>query len=376
MRKIFLRTLLIGYLVLVKSNIYAIETKRLTNGDLVLVGNSCQELKDVLTNICQWNNHYSNSRINISDVVAKEKCLKNQNRYSINIKNCAPEFTLNYHEKKLINEGPNCWGTAMSFQHYTIKPRFMWPEEMNYWMQSPLCKEVLKNEQAKPGDIINVYAPDYIFEEEIAVTDAGMELTKILTPDLYLPIHKSGYTGFDRLLHSAIYIHPKLSFGKNSPDKADRFFYHPPSEIYGRPPKGEEECQENSDIQINFRKVGNPTKHHRRKCAYFTKVYRCENFTHYFQNLKVTGKNKDYLDTVKALSSIQADLFPLLTSNVRSLQKCEYDLLKVQIHSIVAEAKKELKKKPLSKEDEMILVYLYFTAEGLTQTLSQFKLFK
>ena len=45
----------------------------------------------------------------------KEKCKQNKSDFEISMNSCAPRFTLDYHEKKLINEGPNCWGTAMSF---------------------------------------------------------------------------------------------------------------------------------------------------------------------------------------------------------------------------------------------------------------------
>lgn len=360
------------------ANANGIVTKRKPNGDLVLVGKSCNELQLVLQNICTWKNNFENPKkvSNLTPDASKEKCKQNKSDFEISMNSCAPRFTLDYHEKKLINEGPNCWGTAMSFQHYSAKPRFMWPEEMNYWMQSSLCREIKNDEKKVPGDIINVYAPDYVFEEDLNTLDAGEKLTKILTPEKFIKPTQAGYTGYDRLLHSAVYIHPKLAFGKNSPDKEDRFFYHPPEEIYGRPPESEKECQENSTLPINFRLKGNPTAHHRRKCSYFTKVFRCENFTNHFDDLKLKGKYADYLSTIRSLSHLQSDLFPLLTSKVRKLEKCEYDLLSINLQTIIQEVTSELGKKNFNKEQEMVLVYLYFTAEGLNKTLKQFTLSK
>lgn len=90
----------------------------------------------------------------------------------------------------------------------------MWPEELGYWMASPMCRKLSVVEPKKAVDIINVYGPEYLFEGDLVAKDAGTEFWQLLYPGrTNTSIKESlGYTGHQRLLHSETYISDKLSF--------------------------------------------------------------------------------------------------------------------------------------------------------------------
>jgi len=52
--------------------------------------------------------------------------------------------------------GPNCWNTSLFISEIAQYRRAVAEEEMTYWMNSPLCKELAVNEEARAGDIITI----------------------------------------------------------------------------------------------------------------------------------------------------------------------------------------------------------------------------
>lgn len=336
--------------------------------ELILTGKSCASLVKQKTALCIWKKQAEPAFVEAKDPYT---CKVVNGKATLSILNCLPTFTKNYHNVKLIKSGPNCWGTAMSFKKLSLKPRFMWPEEVEYWIDSPVCRKLDVGEIKEPGDIVNVYGPEYLMLEELTEKDEGTEFRDTLFPGRFKPAKNEGYTGYHRLLHSITYVTEDLAFGKDSPSKDDKFYYHPMAEVYGRP-RAEVECQENQSLEPYRREYDKEPREIRgSKCAYFSTAHRCFRLPDYFAEQNLGSEEQEILKRILPLQEKQENIFPLILSATNVMPKTEVNLIVKLADAAIARSQLELKKPNLDKNREMLLTLEYFTATGLKYSLGQ-----
>lgn len=348
--------------------------------ELILTGSSCDLLLKQQTALCSWKKEVAP---NFTPKDPAKSCqLVKKGKYKLAVLDCLPDFAKEYQDKKLVHDGPNCWGTAMSFHKLSNKPRFMWPEEMQYWMDSPVCRKLEVGEARMPGDVINVYAPEKIpADDRDDSKDPGTNFWKALYPKRYTvapapEVTGSEYTGYHRLLHSVTYVSDQLAFGKDSPAFDDKFYFHTMAEVYGRP-RSDKSCQENQSMTPYIREnQKEPIDIRGSKCSYFSLAYRCENFPDYFGKKNLTGENLDRWKNIQSLQGLQDKLFPILTSSNKVLEQCEITLIVALADLTMKNATEEMKKASNDKNREELLVMEYFSAAGLRKTLELAKLVK
>lgn len=350
-----------------------------SSNNLYLEGASCEELNKQAAQICQWkkNSDKNQSTTEAYKTAACSKAKGNILRLTV-AKECIHSFALEVMNKKVANDGPNCWGTAMSFHALSAKPRFVWAQEMRYWNeQTPICHKLDANESPRPGDIINVYSPEYLFDYDVEANDAGIIFWQTLFSNRQPPLNKypiNTYSGFHRLLHSETYISDKIVFGKDSPSKLDKFNFRLLLNAYGRP-RDDKDCQENSNLAPHFREYNNTPKNIRgSKCAYFTQVYRCENIFDYLKEKQETPAQANYIKEISSLDSMNTQLFGELYNAKINLTSTEVEILKLYAKSISDDAKIQLKQPNLIKLDEMIHTQRYFSSEAILKYLDFFDL--
>lgn len=344
--------------------------------ELILTSGKCDTLINERIKLCEWK-----KTIHPEFIIPKyinNTCLPaDKGTFKLNISECLPDFTKNYQNKKLIHDGPNCWGTAMSFKQLSSAPRFMWPEEIQYWMESPLCRKLSPGEKLIPGDIINVYAPEKLDESELNVSDAGALFWDTLYPERYMKPEAAGYTGYHRLLHTVTFITPELAFGKDSPANLDRFYFHAMEEVYGRPRSEDRDCQENQVMTPHIREYHKtPQKIRGSKCSYFTQAFRCENFSDYFSKDSKTDSAKEIFRRIQILQEMQKKLFPQLLSEKKLFTLTEINSMLKTADTSFKKASLGLKENKLDKTRERLFVMEYFSAAGIRQTLEQFNFVK
>ena len=344
--------------------------------ELILRANSCAILIKQKEALCKWKESIDPGFK--SQITATSKCeSEGKNKFKLTVLECLPDFAKNFQNKKLSHDGPNCWGTAMSFKKLSLTPRFMWPEEMLYWMNSPLCRKLSATEAKMPGDIINVYAPEKLDESDINSKDAGIIFWETLYPERYVKPEEAGYSGFHRLLHSVTYVSNELAFGKDSPAFDDKFYFHPMEEVYGRPRSDEPECLENQSRAPHMREYQNlPQNIRGSKCSYFSLAYRCEDFTAFFEKDATTPEALEILKRVKTLQETQKKLSPQLISAKKLFSQKEVDEMAAVADLSVKRSMNELGQKNLDKVRERLLVMEYFSASGIRQTLEQSNLIR
>lgn len=344
--------------------------------NLVLEGRSCELLVRQHRALCSWKRLTDEGFTLTADAESRleRDCKKlSAQRARMVVATCLPAFAKEHHGKKLHEDGPNCWGTAMGFKQLSSKPRFMWSEEMTYWMNTPLCRKLAPGEEKRPGDILNVYGPEYLDAQERAEKDDGTAFIEALFPGRYQAPEQnvSGYTGFHRLLHSETYLTPELAFGKESPNKLDRFNFHLLSETYGRPRDEERECQENQTLAPHLREYQQKPRAIRgSKCAYFTTLHRCENFKTYFNSRNLSGDKELIWKNVQALQGLQEKLFSLVVSPGIKIEECEARLLAGLADVTLHRTREALAQGPVDRDHEMLLAQEYFAAAAIKQSLS------
>lgn len=264
--------------------------------------------------------------------------------------------------KRLASHGPNCWGTALYLKGISPVPRFVSSAEITYWQESSLCKALDKDDPIRPGDILNVYGPEYTFDSDKVLTDS-QKFVNLFEPGRYKEATESRYSGFHRLLHSETFVSNHQVFGKESPNKLDAFKYTKLSEVYGRP-RSNSECQESPILAPHLRQFDNkPKKIKGSKCDYFSKVYRCENFNTFFT------LNAEDTNLMNVIGKYQKRIFEAVVSSSKRLSNNE----KKQIRDFANNQIQDLKIQQLNVTDEesrMLLSWKYFSAYSLIESIN------
>lgn len=329
-----------------------------SKNDLILSAKSCDVLIKQHEAICAWN----------KTPLPSKSCRKTQNGFAITVSSCLPKFVKENQHKKNYKSGANCWGTAMSFKKHALKPRFIWSEEMMYWLDTPLCRKLAVGEKKLPGDFMNIIGPEHVFAKD-ETTNKGYKFWEALYPGRVTAAPSDyGYSGYHNFLHTETFITDEITFGKDSPSKDDKFEFHNMNEVYGR--SRDTECQENQALEPYWREYQKPPKDIRgSKCAYFSLAYRCENFQEYFARQELSLEDQDLLTAIKDLQIVQEKLFPLLTVLGTKFTQAQINFMLKNADSVAEESLKEMSLMSLDKTHEMLVVWKYFTASGIRKSL-------
>lgn len=335
--------------------------------DLILTAKTCDKLISQHTAICNWKKINTPSFVVPS--ITNKLCRKNSNgKFSMTVSSCLPDFVKANQNKKNYKSGANCWGTAMSFKKLSTRPRFIWSNEMAYWLDSPVCRKLNPGEQKQPGDFLNMFGPEYIFAKDDPA-NKGERFWAALYPGRATasPVAE-GYSGYHHFLHTETFLTDNIAFGKDSPSKLDKFGFHQMNEVYGR--ARETECQENQTLSPHYREYQNQPKEIRgSKCAYFSLAYRCESFPDYFAGQALSTDDQTILATIRELQAVQDKLFPLLMVINTKIPKAQIDQMVKLSDDVADDTLDELGRASTDKNREMLLVLKYFTASGIRKSL-------
>ncbi len=178
----------------------AVSVGRDGDGALLLSGADCGTLERQAAALGAWR-----TRLH-EETGATGVCRCAGETCELRVASVAPDFVNRMHGVKAGRWGPNCWDTALVSDKILSAPSFTSPEEMAFWMKSPLCRAVGVREVPRPGDII-------------ALRDqAGEEV------------------------HGFIYLTEELSFSKNYLTVAAPYALQSPDDVYAEFPV-DKECR-------------------------------------------------------------------------------------------------------------------------------------
>lgn len=358
-----IKLLILPFLLTSTSLFAEINISYSSQGELILRDKSCSILRAQATAICTLKEQLDSVK-----TAETNNCIsKGSGQFELKIKQCLPEFVKSTQNKVNYQSGPNCWGTALHMKGISRKPRFVWPTEIAYWLDTPVCRKLSPGEKVLPGDILNIYGPEYKFSEE-AEGSKDKQFWEALYPGRMNPgTVAQGYTGFHKLLHSETYVSDLISFGKDSPSRLDKFKFNQLINVYGRP--RDSECQENQNLSPHLREYQNKPQNVRNsKCPYFTNAYRCGNFNSYLNaglNETQTSLKKD----IESLYQYQTQLFDFVMIKGKVINERDLSLMLAKADEMAADSLKELRSGSVDKKEEMLLVLKYFTASGIRKSL-------
>jgi hypothetical protein len=110
---------------------------------------ACDQVESNLAAIQQW----TTSRGGACEMPTAPKSKSSLQNCKIDIAKCLPTEVLSLREKKQSIQGPNCWNLALVMAGILPAVRYSTPEEMGFFLNSPLCHRIGATEHKKPGDI-------------------------------------------------------------------------------------------------------------------------------------------------------------------------------------------------------------------------------
>lgn len=163
---------------------------RAADGSLSLTGGDCETLGRQAAALSDWKRRLGEAP------GAPAACLCGGSGCSLGVGPVAPDLVNEFHGARARRWGPNCWNAALLSAKILARPRFTSPEEMTFWLESPLCRRLGAGEAPRPGDLV-------------AIRDrAGQEV------------------------HGFVYLSPELSFSKNLVSPAERYALQSPEAVY------------------------------------------------------------------------------------------------------------------------------------------------
>ena len=120
------------------------------DGAIFLSGADCPTLERQASALSEWRKRLH------EPAGSPEACACAADACSLKVSGSAPDFVNLFHGVKAGRWGPNCWNTALVSDKILAAPSFTSPEEMTFWMKSPLCRQLGGGELPRPGDIIAI----------------------------------------------------------------------------------------------------------------------------------------------------------------------------------------------------------------------------
>lgn len=118
------------------------------NGKVVLQGTSFEELASEIEDINIWGD--SGSKIQCSSKNIVNKTDKN---FVLDISDCLPKHASDLLNKYPKYDGPNCFNLVLNYQAVTTGLYDSSYQELDAYVNSPLCRELSMTESVVPGDL-------------------------------------------------------------------------------------------------------------------------------------------------------------------------------------------------------------------------------
>lgn len=265
--------------------------------DIYLTGSDCAVLEKESLALEEWSKKLKEDPKNASKCeCVKLVCKKKVNAVLPKIVN-ATQFV------KPNSSGPNCWNASLVAAKIIPQLRYSTPQEMSFWLNSPLCREKKLDEPAAPGDIIAI------------VTKAG---------------HQH---------HGFVYVSENLSFSKNGVENENPYSLQDPKSVFSK-----------YSVTPKCERVGS-----KGSCGNHAKYYSCMSMEDYRKAHKSTDKTLN--DTIQAIGQMEClfskNLFEDGSFGVDSFIVTNLEILNNLISEIYLDKK-------YNPEDAMLWEGLYY----------------
>ncbi|WP_415061517.1 hypothetical protein [Bdellovibrio sp.] len=116
---------------------------------LLLRETNCEEGQEIVSSLAQWNLLAKTGKQ--CDTSAPGEIKKNYCQFDIT--DCVPDHVVKYQGATPQTDGPNCWNLSLVMSKILPALRYSSPEEMNFYMRPPLCRQLKDGEEKIAGDV-------------------------------------------------------------------------------------------------------------------------------------------------------------------------------------------------------------------------------
>ncbi|QDK42026.1 hypothetical protein DOM21_11325 [Bacteriovorax stolpii] len=215
--------------------------------DIYLTGTDCNILNKESLALEEWSKKLKENTLKNSCECANAICKKKVTAQ-------LPQIVNTTQFEKPNASGPNCWNASLVAAKIIPQLRYSTPQEMSFWLKSPLCREKKSNEPLVPGDII-------------AILDKS-----------------------SRQHHGFVYISENLSFSKNGFESDNPYSLQDPKKVFAK-----------YQVKPKCERVDS-----KGACANHAKYYSCMSMEEYRSKNKSTDKKLH--ETIKAIGHIECEL--------------------------------------------------------------------
>ncbi len=246
--KLILFSLLLNPILVFGSSQIVIDS---SDEKLNLISNSCNNLEIEYKAISQWVTRVE-GKINSHPMPS---CVCEANICSIDIKKTTTKFTQAQQGK--LNEfmGPNCYNSALVTAGILPHANYTSRVEMNFWMNSPLCREKDLSEEISPGDII-------------AIKDNG------------------------QFYHGMVHISENLIFSKNGNSTNGHYYFDTQKSLYSD--KGYDIKKECERIPLNRDENTN-------QCQRSVHIFSCQTWDDFIKDSELSPQKKEILEDINTI---------------------------------------------------------------------------
>ncbi|WP_413587355.1 hypothetical protein [Bdellovibrio sp. HCB274] len=287
----------------------------------VMMSGKCTELQAEIPSLSQWtiNSKAGNGCENLSPAGQYEDFC------AYNVTSCVPEHVVKYQNANPEIDGPNCWNLSLVMKGILPHLRYTTPQEMNFYMAPPLCRQLKDSEPRQAGDIGAI---------------------------------RSIANGAINESHGFIYISEKLSYSKNGATKRSPYALQSLDGVlgaYGVPRNAD--CRKNEITNTN--------------CKNAVSYFRCQSLDSYMaSHQEIPDKVKKFFsESAKAENCISEQTMKGKALTAEAVQNITDASLSLTVFANQIKQDIEFKKLP-ADEQSFIANALFFRLQGISTQLS------
>jgi hypothetical protein len=206
--------------------------------DRLLLQGDCAESKSIYASLARWNSNMKTGKTCKENPTTRSQ----DSNCNFDITDCVPDQVVKYHGANPKTDGPNCANLALVMSKILPSLRYSTPDEINFYMRPPLCRQLKDGENKEPGDVGTIRE---IQDGEVSES------------------------------HSFIYISEKISYSKNGAEKDVAYQLQPLNKVfssYDVPDRAECRKNEITDKSAN--------------CGQAVAYFRCQSMEEYLAKTK------------------------------------------------------------------------------------------
>lgn len=276
---------------------------------VILEGKDCSVLKAQAEALASWT-----KKLDEDSQINKCKCFLGNCK--VNVSHTLPKIASENQSNNPHYSGPNCWNASLVSTKILPNLRYTTPEELSFWLNSPLCKEREKDEKSSPGDVI-------------AIRD-----------------FQSGE------VHGFIHLTDDLAFSKNGYDKNNSYSLQSPDFVFST-----------YNVPKDCRKIFSIPD--QGICSSWANYYSCTSLNDYLKNHPI--KDPATKETWEAINDLDCTISSVAMHG--GLSDALKDLIPASVMAIATLSFEKMTKEKLSDDEYIIWAGIYYKAQALKDQL-------